>query len=343
LGLETDVWEGRDELSKWELRLADNSAYEGVRSMSLLYGKAIIPCPGPLDWKDPYKEEPAAFQDFIVDHDDSGNPVYDTCDYEQIRADWGRAMAPVYFKRSVLAKYYNEPHRYEVSATELCCGSNWHLNIDNDNRRYVIVFLKDLCSLPASERDHWRQYNMVPDGPISESSFMRNVLGSFANPAMPDIKFKLLYRRLNERWQEIYGWPLWDEPGAADEHILRQVHICLEDNQAEFDSQNGLMAKLLSDFLNRERLKGSLNSLNDFMHADGFEDANEKLGPLFAFQALRSSGAVHRKGDNYDKAIARAGLADIPLEDASYRLFERAVEALEWLMECLNRKSAVRL
>lgn len=346
LGLSRRSNSGRNEIARWELIVAENSYSEDARSISRLLGKAIIPCPGPLEWLDPYKEEPEDFQNFIVGHDAAGNPVFDTCDYEQIHAIYDRAMAPVFFKKAVLSKYYNEPHRYEINSSGLWCGSNWHLRMDDDGRKYVTVFLKDLSSLPSAERDHWKAYNVAPDGGISESSFMRNIRGWWATPAMPDIVFKPLYRRVNEKWQEIYGWPLWLDAPEGDAHLLRQAHVCLEDSQAEFDQQNGTMAKLLCEFLNEKSLRaslreppvGSANQLRDFLLAEGFTDANEKLGPFFVFQSLRSTGAAHRKGDEYEKKMKRAGLLGVPLDEASFQLFARTVASFEWIMQCLELK-----
>jgi len=51
--------------------------------------------------------------------------------------------------------------------------------------------------------------------------------------------------------------------------------FALDDDQAEFDQQNGLLAKLLNDFLNEEKIKaalkvqpkdpGALNRLQQFL------------------------------------------------------------------------------
>jgi len=48
------------------------------------------------------------------------------------------------------------------------------------------------------------------------------------------------------------------EPAQEDRYVFHQVHVCLDDDQAEFDQQNGLLAKLLNDFLNEEKIKAAL-------------------------------------------------------------------------------------
>lgn len=105
----------------------------------------------------------------------------------------------------------------------------------------------------------------------------------FANPTMPDLRLKMLYPRINEAWSKRYGWLLWREPESEDQYVFRQVHVCLDENQSEFDQQNGLAAKLLVDFLNEDELtkmlksgappQGGLNRLELFLVDGGFTEA----------------------------------------------------------------------
>lgn len=351
LGLRRANEAGRNDIAIWDFTIGESKLPEAA-SMSRLLGKAIISCPRPLEWNDPYEEKPEDFQTFIVGQDTSGNPIFDTCDYEQIHNTYNRAMAPIFFKKAVLAKYYNEPHRYEIKPTGLWCGSSWHLNIDHDSPKYVTVFLKHLADLPAAEREHWKIYNVTPDGGISDSSFIRNIRGWWADAAMPDIIFKSLYGRTNKEWERTYGWPLWLEPQDGDAHLLRQAHVCLESSQAEFDQMNSIVAKLLCDFLNekslqaslfepqkgQEKIQGRANQLRAFLEQEGFSDATDNLGPFFAFQALRSSGSAHRKTDDYDKKLKRAGLLGVPNDEASFILFAKLVGSLKWILTCLEKK-----
>ena len=114
-----------------------------------------------------------------------------------------------------------------------------------------MAWLKDLAqSLPAAEREHWRSYNIAPDGVPSRTFYIRNIRAWFADPTMPDLRLKMLYPRTNEDWRKNHGWPLWHDPEPEDEYVMRQLHVCLDENQSEFDQQNGLLAKAMVDFLN---------------------------------------------------------------------------------------------
>jgi hypothetical protein len=53
----------------------------------------------------------------------------------------------------------------------------------NDRAERVIVWLGDLGqSLTEAERLHWQHYNIIPEGGISRTSYLRNIQGMFADP-----------------------------------------------------------------------------------------------------------------------------------------------------------------
>jgi hypothetical protein len=214
--------------------------------------------------------------------------------------------------------------------------------MDNDHPRHIVAWLKDLGQgLPRAEREHWRKYNILPDGVPSKTFYTRNIRGWFADPEMPDLRLKTLYPRINEAWSKHYSWPLWHEAKLEDQYVFQQVHVCLDENQTEFDQQNGLLAKLIVDFLNvaeiTKALKmkkppdGGLNRFELFLINQGFTEAKPQIESPRVIQNLRSAGAVHIKGENYAAAIKRGGLEGLSLVDASLRVFRGAASFLEWI------------
>lgn len=340
LGVTPGKKDHRGSDSIWHLVVSDHAPLDQCKCVSRLLGKAIIRSPGSVEWHDPGKDRSANVH-FIIGHDDTGAPVEHTCDPDQIRDDSSKALRPIFFSRSVLAKYYAEPQKYSVTDAYLRCGAFWDLQMDNDHRNYVIVFLKYLGYLPAAEQNHWRNYNVFPDGGVSETCYTRCIRGWFADPKMPDLRLKHLYPAVNERWLQKFGWALWREPEPEDRYVLNQVHIALDDNQAEFDLQNGLLAKLLNDFINQPEIKtavkcpppneGSLNWFHQWLVEAGVTDADSRLKPLKLIQELRSKGSAHRKGSEYAKVLQRASLDGQSLVEASRRVFLGAVGFLEWL------------
>jgi hypothetical protein len=340
LGLSPGKQENSGELFHWWFNLSDNVSTPDFLSSSLLTGKAIIRCPGEVQYNDPHANDDTPYPAFIVGQDDRGQSVTDA--WHEKRKGHANALTPVFFQRAVLGRYFAEPERYEVGDGDLRCSGFWSLRMDNDHPRHVVAWLKDLAQgLPRIEREHWRSYNIAPDGVPSRTFYTRNIRAWFADPEMPDLRLKQLYPLVNLWWTERYRWPLWREPEPEDRYLFRQVHVCLDENQSEFDQQNGLLAKLVVDFLNEDEItkalnvpkppQGGLNRLQLFLTDGGFAAAKQQIEPLRVVQNLRSAGAAHTKGDEYVSAMKRGGLEGLSLVDASMKVFQGAVNFVEWV------------
>lgn len=269
-----------------------------------MIGKLTLPCPGPREWEDPYAEKHESYAEFITGSDPEGKPIRQSCKAEEDGNRSPSFLTPVFFKRQVLQKYFNEPERYTVGDGRLSCGGLWSLRFDNDHPHHVGAWLGDLGYLSATEQAHWKGFDIIPDGTFSQTFFTRNIRAWFADPTMPDLMFKNLYPRINEAWRTRYGWPLWKTPHSQDEYIFNKLHVSLGDEQAEFDEQNVLLAKVLVDFLNEEELeKGAgelpkdakgIAKLAGFLQANSISDADQYLKFLRGLQLVRSK-SVHRK------------------------------------------------
>ncbi|MBI3850224.1 MAG: hypothetical protein HY298_08030 [Verrucomicrobia bacterium] len=343
LGLKSVGSERRGATFHWHLSANEDRHHDDqCKCISRVIGKALILCPGPVEYRDPYEEDHSAYPSFIVGYNKQGAAITQTSDPKAADKDARHALQPVFFRRGVLARYFAEPTKFSVEDGYLRCGGLWGLRIDNDHPKYVIVFLKDLgLDLPGVERLHWRSFNVAPDGGVSKTFYSRNIKAWFANPTMPDLKLKHLYPMVNNLWQKAYGWPLWREPEEEDRYVFAQVHVCLDESQSEFDQQNGLLAKLLNDSLNEDKIKGTLraqapnpgglNRLQQFFIEAGYGDADLRIRPLRVLQELRSKGSAHRKSSEYEVVLKRAGLKGLPVVDASMKIFAGAVEFIEWL------------
>src|ERR1700693_999150 len=340
LGIVAGQQENNGDLFRWWFTVKDKEYLsDGYKSISRLLGKAIIPCPGEVTHRDPYTSDDTTHPRFIVGIAANGQEITDAWDEARGHAN---ALTPVFFRRAVLGKYFAEPERYEISDGELRCPGFWGLRMDNDHPHHLVAWLKDLGqSLPTAEREHWRSYNIAPDGVPSKMFYTRQIRGWFADPTMPDLRLKMLYSRTNEAWSKHYGWPLWCEPEPEDRYVFQQLHVCLDENQAEFDQQNGLLAKVVVDFLNvteitnalkmKEPPDGGLNRLELFLIDMGFTETKQRIEPLRVIQRLRSAGAAHVKGSNSTAALERGGLTGLSLVDASLKVFQGSVNFIEWI------------
>ncbi len=228
----------------------------------------VIP-PPPVERSDiwPYEEVDEYFPDFIIGYDDEGEEVRNSCNPEALANYFGanpeapNYLTPVFFRRDMLHRYYNNPEKYSVEDGALRCTGSWSLRMDNDGPDHVVVFLGDLGrDLPKSERDYWRSFNVAPEGRMSQTGARRAFLGEWAEAQAPDLKLRAMYRRFVDDWQVQEGWALFREPTGPDANLLQRLRIPLTESQTEFEDSLDILAKLLSDGLNDKEIKRRLQS-----------------------------------------------------------------------------------
>jgi hypothetical protein len=285
---------------------------------------------------------------FVIGVDEEGNEVEHSSDPATLNNYFGanpgepNYLTPVYFRREVLAKYFAEPERYRVADGHLTCLSLWSCQIDNDLASHVVVFLGDLGrDLPYDEQLHWRQFNVAPEGGVSETNFRRSFLAQFTDAQSPDLSFRRAYRAITNDWEAAHGWPLFLPPSPGDAHLLDTVRIPVTNSQAELDEQIGHLAKLLVDSLNERELAAragvleegvkGIGKLAGFLEATQFPERQSVIQLLRDLQTLRSTGSAHRKGSGYERIIAKLGFEPMRKPDAVRRLLEEATGALHAL------------
>lgn len=251
-------------------------------------------------------------------------------------------LTPVYFRREVLAKYFAEPDRYNVSDGQLTCLNLWSCQIDNDLESHVVVFLGDLGrDLPYEERLHWRQFNVMPECGISETNIRRSICGQFTAAKAPDLMFRHEYEQISREWEHVHKWPLFLAPSLGDEHLLDTIRIPVTNSQPEFDEQVVNLTKLLVDSLNEKELAARAGPLEDgakgirkmegFLETTKFPERVSFVQFLKDLQNLRSKGSAHRKGSGYREIIETLGVNLAKKPDAFRRILEKAYEALNAL------------
>jgi hypothetical protein len=336
-----------DGTTRWRRNVVKCDFKEEYESFSRLLCKVILAPParhkaGVWPFKDGEGERAVAF---IVGVDENGNELEHTSDPGALSNYFGanpgapHYLTPVYFRREALAKYFAEPERYSVSDGQLACLSLWSCQIDNDLRSHVVVSLGDLGrDLPYEERLHWRQFNVAPEGGVSETNFRRSFLAQFTDAKAPDLAFRHEYVKITRDWARAHGWPLFLAPSPGDTHLLDTVRIPVTNSQAEVDEQVGHLTKLLVDSLNEKELAARAGALEEgakgiaklagFLEATQFPERLSVVQLLRDLQALRSTGSAHRKGSAYERIIAKLGVDPTRRPDAVRRFLEEATAAL---------------
>lgn len=196
------------------------------------------------------------FETFIVKIDDSGKPVLKSCDTSYDNPDTDAFfLTPIFFRREVMRKYYENPNRYEVRDRTIQKKGGWYLRLDNNHKDYVVVFLGDLGQvLPPNEQTHWKSHNIAPMGKLSEP-FRQNAFdGKFSSPELSEFNFKNNYDKINSVWLSKFRFPLFMKLHQDDEFHLQTLRIPLVDSVNEFDSQVLSLIKIIIDSVNEKEI-----------------------------------------------------------------------------------------
>ena len=314
-----------------------------------IYGCSIQDCEY---W--PYSES-KEYEDYTIGVDEDGNDIFFTSDPSKLSnyyVDNNGAphyLTPVYFKREVLGKYYDNPDRYLIESGILRCGTLWSLYIDNESSEYVSAYLGDLGrNLSKKEQMHWKNYNITIDGKLSHSKFMRDFLSTLSSSESPVFIFQNKYNKLNDAFKEKFGYQLFLQLHNDDEYILKSLRIPLLESQAEFDQQILALVKLIIDSLNEkgiekllstetEKLSGSILKLEELFSQHGFADYEDVINFLKNLQGLRSSSVAHRKGRQYDKIVKAFQLGEISKLEAFEKIINKANDLLNYIEHNLDK------
>ena len=326
LGLQATGKDVRDGLITYGLHWGDLRTSPNWKGFSRLLGKRLM-APFPKEKSGFWgfaEAQPDPCADFVVGVDDNGEEILNTSDENQLADNFGgnpgafHYLTPVFFRKAVLDKYYQQPQKYSVEDGYLGCGRLWGMAMDNHHDEYVVAWLGDLGrDLPSSEQLHWKSYNVAPCGGVSEVFFRRQICGQFTDTNQPDLKLKYSFPSFVKKCAERLGWPLFLPLALEDKHYFNSLRIPASNDQKEFDELVQGLAKVLVDSLNekelvkfipngqRDGLKGSISRLEAVLASQDAQDYGEHIQFLRDLQDLRSSGSAHRKGKKYEKAAAR--------------------------------------
>ena len=289
-------------------------------SCSTLFGRDIIlpyqKGQDLLGWKD------GEHCKFIIGIDENGKNFECTCDEDKIGIQGNgkvHYLTTVYFKPEVLKKYYDSPSIYTVFATDLHCSGLWSIPIDRNSKGLVYVHLGDLSHIPLDEQQHWKLYNVIPEGGMTESRWKRDFKATFADPEDPVFILTKSLSEFQEKFKKQFGFEPFLPLNEADKGVHKSLRIPLNNEDQEFEQQIGNLAKLLPDSIDiksiLEKLKQQkadpqeianltgkkIRSLEFFFTKNGMDISLIK--PLDMIQTLRTHGIAHRRAKDHDKII----------------------------------------
>ena len=258
------------------------------------------------------------FAEFIIGKR-NGIEVISTCDVNTLNRsddniDTPHYLTPVFFKKSVLKKYYGNP-QYLVGDGYVSYMPFWTLNIDNNHAEVVMVYLGDIGNiLPYNEQLYWRSFNVAPSkGYYTYVAYKRDLCAEETEPIAPDLIFKGKYDNFKRIWKEQYGWDLFCDMHIDEQYHYTALHIPEKDNNKEFEEQIISLHKLMVESINVEELnkkvakeidQKSIALLEKYISLKCGQSESEKIiSILYRLNKIRSCSSGHRKGKKYDKFV----------------------------------------
>jgi hypothetical protein len=324
------------------------------KSNSRFLGKKIIENFSdfkPKLWTEQFKNKEN--EKFIIAVDgNSGENIEHTCNPDFLSNFFGKNpeaphyLTPVFFRREVLLKYYQDTRKHSVNDGCIEFKGSWRLEIDNDQNDSIMTYLGDLGrDLPYAEQKYWRSFNIPPNGKISEVKFERDFLTISSSPQSRDLVFKTKLGRFKKDWLNKFGFSLYLDLSEEDSHCLNSIRIPLYDNNTEFDNLILNLAKVLIDYLNEKEIVRRIEvDKSDIPGITKLEILLEKSNPypqnaipfLRDLQSLRSKGAAHQKGRGYQKQLKKMHLENKSLIVAYGVILEKAICLLDELNEIIK-------
>ena len=263
--------------------------------------------------------------EFIIGVDEQGNSKKMSCKENN---DGGvNHMAPIFFKREVLKRYHDAPSQYSVKPDIIFCGNFWDIPIDTNTEDLIQVWLVDLGRIPYHEQQHWKLYNVPPEGGITKSRMQRDFYAKFAESDGIIPQLKRASSEFQEKFANRFGFKLFMQLSPDDKFIENAFRIPLNNEVPEFEQQIGYIAKMFPDSIDITNIKKEMNA-NGVDSAEMQKIGDKKIAALESFlklynmsteiidslhkiQEIRSKGAVHRKSRKYEKVKEKHGLDKI--------------------------------
>ncbi|OQW91240.1 MAG: hypothetical protein BWK78_05175 [Thiotrichaceae bacterium IS1] len=345
-----------EDLLCWHLYYVSTEVFCSYNSFSQLLGKQLI-APLPKEKSGMWgfaQEKPKKYVYFIIGVGNDGEEIIYTSDPNQLADFFGANpdaplyITAVYFRKTVLDKYYQQPGKFSVKDSRLDCGSLWGMCIDNHHSDKVCAWLGHLGSLPYEEQLHWRGHNIAPVGTISETYFKRQIMGEFADSDRPEHNFGIYYSQLHQVCNQKLNWQLLLPLAKEDEHHLQSIRIPSTGGQKDFDDLILALTKLLVDSLNEkelnkiipkdecESIKGSISRLERVFQICSIQAYEDHIKFLRNLQDLRSAGAAHRKGSKYQKVAKIFDIQNKSLPLVFEGILVESNEFLQFLVEVVR-------
>lgn len=324
-------------------------------SHSRLLGKDIIfpyPKPDPRHRYTITGEDNRQYERFIIGRNAGGESVDATCNKHELsnyftKRNAPHYLTPVFFRAEVLSKYYNDSTRFSVGERYLSCLTKWGLEFVRQEKDLIQVYLGDLGHIPFNEQKHWRSFNIVHMGPISEERFLRDFQNIVSESEDPVYLFRKRYELVQRAFLERFKEPIFIEFDDGDLYRWETLHLPLTEDWSEFDSQSLALAKITTDALNvsllkietglkidrKGKIRNKIDLLSEFLEQIGahVEEIRYISDKFRMVQTIRSTGPAHLKKGNFMKALERYELRKLTNYEKIKKMILELTQALDYM------------
>jgi hypothetical protein len=296
-----------------------------------------------------HTEEPPKIP-FIVGKDRSGQPVTASSHQD---ADF---LTPVFFKKSLLEKYHNNPRLYRVDERTIWYLSEWSIPYGLNQAGLVHVWLGDLWrDLPYEEQQYWRSFNVNPSGGLEPAFWATQMEAEFAESERIDQRVLRARKALEEAFSSRFSFPLFRPIPKEEQFILSNLHVPHSPELREFNEQISYLAKLFVEPLDKDAIEAGVTAKQDLVDDKGnkkasiqvleifFRDTEVAQGQAFCdqlrgLQSIRSTMPAHLTStSDRGKLFTKLGLNDARgFQENFYKLLERMFQTITALSEELG-------
>jgi hypothetical protein len=225
----------------------------------------------------------------IIGADDNGNAV-------EARSDGdAEFLTPVFFRRELLQRYYNNPRLYKVEPSLIRYIDQWGIDYGINDSGLVHVWLGDFWqTLPSEEQLYWKSFNVTPSGGIEASFFQNQIAAEFADTEREDYKLLRAREALDDAWQRRFKFRLFRPIPHHENYVLSSLHIPTSTELREFSEQISYLAKALVEALDKARLEQEVTAkenLND--------DKGQKKASIATLEVFLSERNLDKSGEPF--------------------------------------------
>lgn len=246
-------------------------------------------------------------------------------------------LLPAFFNQEVLTRYKSDPNKYSFDEYRVD-GTPYCINDEGQ----VCVWLVDLGRMPYKEQQYWKLYNEKPPTITDIDQKPKQILESVLNKGFFEAQVKgswdyqlSLISNLKETLRDLHesNCPWWKTSSLDRINQVKQPVVKSPTDSADWEREILALRRLVVEGLQDDWLKtklkelpqdikgvgGSLNFLEKYLEARGYEDVSEVLAPLRELNKLRNRvSPAHEQLKEKDRQEARELMAKIIEKHSSY-------------------------